>query len=245
MKLVILAGGLGTRLSEYTHSIPKPMIKIGKTPIIIHIIRHYVRNGFSEFIIAAGYKSNVIKKYFKNFKYCEKKFKVTIEKKICFITIVDTGLKTMTGGRLKRVSKLLKNDQHFMFTYGDAVSDVNLKKLVFFHKKNKKLITVTAVRPPARFGEILLKKNKVISFKEKPQVTNGWINGGYFVAKTNFLKLIKNDSEILEKNPLEKACRRGELIAFKHKGFWKCMDVKRDRDELREIYKQNKFIWKL
>ena len=130
-----------------------------------------------------------------------------------------------------------------MFTYGDGISSVNLKNLLKFHKKNKKLITVTAVRPPARFGEIVLDKNKVTSFKEKPQVTNGWINGGFFVANKNFLKLIKGDKDILEKKPLEKACRKKQLLAFKHYGFWKCMDVKRDRDELQNIYKRNKFKW--
>ena len=244
MKVVILAGGLGTRLSEYTHSIPKPMIKIGNIPIIIHIMNHYIKNGFNEFIIAAGYKNKIIKQYFKNYNQSGKKFKEIINKKSCTITIVDTGIKTMTGGRLKRIKNYLEDNASFMFTYGDGISSVNLKKLLNFHKKHKKLITVTAVRPPARFGEIILNKNKVISFKEKPQVTNGWINGGFFVAKKEFLNLIKNDKVILEKKPLEIACKKQELVAFKHEGFWKCMDVKRDRDELQKIYKKNKFVWK-
>ena len=244
MKVVILAGGLGTRLGEYTHSIPKPMIKIGNIPIIIHIMNHYINNGFNEFIIAAGYKNNIIKQYFKNYKYSEKKFKAIINKKKCTITIVDTGIKTMTGGRLKRIKNFLEDNTSFMFTYGDGISNVNLKKLLIFHNKHKKLITVTAVRPPARFGEIILNKNKVISFKEKPQVTNGWINGGFFVAKKEFLDLIKNDKVILEKKPLEIACKKQQLVAFKHEGFWKCMDVKRDRDELQKIYIKNKFFWR-
>lgn len=244
MKVVILAGGLGTRLGEYTHSIPKPMIKIGNIPIIIHIMNHYIKNGFNEFIIAAGYKNKIIKKYFKNYKHSEKKFKATINKKRCTVTIVDTGIKTMTGGRLKRIKNFLNDNTSFMFTYGDGISSVNLKKLLIFHRSHKKLITVTAVRPPARFGEIILNNNKVVSFKEKPQVTNGWINGGFFVAKKEFLNLIKNDKVILEKKPLEMACKKHELLAFKHEGFWKCMDVKRDRDELQKIYKKNKFIWK-
>ena len=244
MKVVILAGGLGTRLSEYTKIIPKPMIKVGKFPIIIHIILHYLKYGFSDFILAAGYKSIAFKKYFKNFKKSGTAFKTKIKKKNCNITILDTGLKTMTGGRLKKVEKFLGEEDDFMFTYGDGISSVNLKKLLKHHKKNNKLITVTAVRPPARFGEIIVKNNKVISFKEKPQVTNSWINGGFFVAKKKFLKFIKNDNDILEKNPLETACQKNQLIAFKHKGFWKCMDVKRDRDLLQTIFKKNRFQWK-
>ncbi len=243
MKVVILAGGLGSRLSEYTKLIPKPMVKIGKFPIIIHIMNHYLNYGFNEFIIATGYKSNIFKKYFKNFKKSKKKFYTVIFKKKCSVTILDTGIKTMTGGRLKKTINFL-DDGNFMFTYGDGISNVNLKKLENFHTKNKKLITVTAVRPPARFGEIILKKNTVSSFKEKPQVNNGWINGGFFIAKKGFLKLIHEDKDILEKKPLELACKKKQLSAFKHEGFWKCMDVKRDRDELQKIYKSNKFKWK-
>ena len=244
MKVVILAGGLGTRMSEYTKTVPKPMVKIGKFPIIIHIINLYMRHGFYDFLIAAGYKSNILKNYFKNFKKSGKEFQTKIFGKTCKINIVETGLKTLTGGRLKRVEKYLGNEKNFMFTYGDGISNVNINQLKQFHLKNNKLITVTAVRPPARFGELILKGTKVMSFKEKPQVTNGWINGGFFVAKTSFLKLISKDSDILERAPLEKASKKRELLAYKHKGFWKCMDVKRDRDELQKIYKQNKFNWK-
>ena len=244
MKVVILAGGLGTRMSEYTKTVPKPMVKIGKFPIIIHIINLYMKHGFYDFLIAAGYKSNILKKYFKNFKKSGKEFKTKIFGKNCRINIVETGLKTLTGGRLKRVEKYLGNEKNFMFTYGAGISNVNINQLKQFHLKNNKLITVTAVRPPARFGELILKGTKVMSFKEKPQVTNGWINGGFFVAKTSFLKLISKDSDILERAPLEKASKKRELLAYKHKGFWKCMDVKRDRDELQKIYKQNKFNWK-
>tara|TARA_B100001057_G_scaffold145971_1_gene145972 strand:- start:1120 stop:1863 length:744 start_codon:yes stop_codon:yes gene_type:complete len=244
MKVVILAGGLGTRMSEYTKTVPKPMVRIGKFPIIIHILNLYINYGFDDFLIAAGYKSNILKDHFKNFKKSGEEFKAKIFGKSCKINIIETGLKTLTGGRLKRVKKYLKNDKDFMFTYGDGISNVNIKKLENFHLKNNKLITVTAVRPPARFGELILKGTKVVSFKEKPQVTNGWINGGFFVAKTAFLNLISKDSDILERTPLEKASKKKELVAFKHRGFWKCMDVKRDRDELQKIYKQNKFIWK-
>ena len=243
MKVVILAGGLGTRLSEYTKTIPKPMVKIGKLPIIIHIINHYVSYGLKDFYIATGYKSNVIKKYFKQFKRNGEAFKIKILNKSCNITIVDTGKKSLTGGRLKRIKKYLQKDENFMFTYGDGISSVNIEKLKEFHLKNKKLVTVTAVRPQARFGELILKKNTVLSFKEKPQVTNGWINGGFFIAKVSFLNFISRDSDILEKMPLEKASKKKQLIAFKHYGFWKCMDIKRDKDELEKIYKLNNFIW--
>jgi glucose-1-phosphate cytidylyltransferase len=163
--------------------------------------------------------------------------------KSCNITIVDTGKKSLTGGRLKRIKKYLQKDENFMFTYGDGISSVNIEKLKEFHLKNKKLVTVTAVRPQARFGELILKKNTVLSFKEKPQVTNGWINGGFFIAKVSFLNFIRRDSDILEKMPLEKASKKKQLIAFKHYGFWKCMDIKRDKDELEKIYKLNNFTW--
>lgn len=246
MKVIILAGGLGTRLSEYTHSIPKPMVTIGNTPILIHIISHYLNYGFNDFVLATGYKKNVIKNYFKSFKKLGEAFETIIKtnKKKCKITILDTGLKTMTGGRLKKAGKLIKENEDFMFTYGDGISNINLNKLFKFHKKKKKLITVTAVRPPARFGEIILSNDIVRSFKEKPQVTNGWINGGFFIANKKFLNFIRNGNEILEKRPLELACKKKQLAAFKHKGFWKCMDVKRDRDELQEVFKKNKFKWK-
>ena len=243
MKVVILAGGLGTRLSEYTKTIPKPMIKIGKYPILIHIINHYLSYGFNDFILATGYKNEVFKKYFKNYKRLGVPFETKIEKNKCNITILDTGQNTLTGGRLKKTSKYLEDKEDFMFTYGDGVSNVNLKNLLVFHKKNKKLITVTAVRPPARFGEIVIKNKKVISFQEKPQVSSSWINGGFFIANKKFLKFIRGDSEILEKNPLEKATKVGQLVAYKHRGFWKCMDVKRDKDDLESIYKKTKFNW--
>jgi len=241
MKVVILAGGLGTRLSEYTKVIPKPMVKIGPYPILIHIMSHYLKYGFKDFIIAAGYKSHVVKSYFKNFVKSGLEFNTKILNKKCKINILDTGLNTLTGGRLKRVDNYIEKNKDFMFTYGDGLSDLNLKKLLKFHKKNKKIITVTAVRPPARFGEIVINNNRVVSFKEKPQTNNGWINGGFFVANSKFLRFIRNDREILEKYPLEKVTKKKQLAAFKHYGFWKCMDVKRDRDELQKIYKKNKF----
>ena len=240
MKVVILAGGFGTRLSEYTQSIPKPMVKIGPYPLIIHIMSHYIKFGFNDFIIAAGYKSYIVKRYFKNFKKQGEEFKSKINGKNCKINICDTGLKTLTGGRLRRVSKYINKGENFMFTYGDGVSNVNIKKLIKFHKKNKKMITVTAVRPPARFGEITIKNKRVDTFKEKPQVKEGWINGGFFVANHEFFKFIKNDRTILENEPLEKATKVNQLYAYKHYGFWKCMDTLRDKEVLEKILKKEK-----
>ncbi len=222
MKIVILAGGYGTRISEYTKTIPKPMIKINNKPILIHIMEHYASYGFDNFYIALGYKGKVIKDYFKN-----KKFKWKIN-------LINTGLKTMTGGRLKRLKKFVGNETFFM-TYGDGVSDINLKKLLSFHKKNSKLVTLSAVRPPARFGAIKIKGNKVKNFKEKDKMDEGWINGGFFVIEPKFLNYIKNDKTFLEREPLEKATRLNQLMAFKHNGFWQCMDSKKDKDKLEKI----------
>ena len=243
MKIVILAGGLGTRLSEYTHSIPKPMVKIGKLPIVVHIMSHYLRYGFSDFILATGYKSFVFKKYFKNFEKSSKPFNFQIKKKTCKVNIVDTGLNTLTGGRLKKIGKYLENDDDFMFTYGDGISSVNLKKLLNFHKKNKRLITVTAVRPPARFGEIVLSKNKVKSFKEKPQLKNNWINGGFFIFNSKIFNFISGDNIMLEREPFQKLTRSKNLMAFKHNGFWQCMDTMRDKNILVKMIKEKKAPW--
>ena len=241
MKTIILAGGKGTRISEYTKVIPKPMIRIQNKPILIHIIKHYSKFGFKDFYIALGYRKNVVLNYFKNFKKIDKPFNFTLDKKKISITLSDTGENTFTGGRLKRMRKFINKSEDFMFTYGDGVSNVNLKKLSNFHKKNRKMVTVTAVRPPARFGEITLKKNIVATFKEKPQVKSGWINGGFFVAKYQFFEFIKGDKTILEKEPLEKVAKKNQLCAFRHKSFWKCMDTLRDKKVLEEIFKKNKF----
>ncbi len=241
MKIIILAGGKGTRISDYTRTIPKPMIRINKKPMLLHIIEHYTKFGFKDFYVALGHKKNVITNYFRNFKKINKSFKYKIKNKNISITLSDTGQNTLTGGRIKRMRKFIDKTEDFMFTYGDGVSNVNLRKLYSFHKKNNKLITVTAVRPPARFGEITLKNNKVATFKEKPQVTEGWINGGFFVAKHKFFDFIKGDKTILEKEPLENAAKRKQLYAYKHKGFWKCMDTNRDKEVLEQIFKKNKF----
>ena len=225
MKVVILAGGFGTRLSEYTSKIPKPMVKINNKPILIHIMEHYNKFGFNEFYIAIGYKGNVIKKYF-----TKQKFNWNVK-------LINTGLNTMTGGRLKRLKKII-GDETFMMTYGDGISDINLNRLLKFHKQNKKLVTLSAVRPPARFGAIKIKGNKVKLFKEKDKVDEGWINGGFFVMEPKFLNYIKNDKTFLEKEPLENIGKKGQLMAFKHNGFWQCMDTKRDKDRLEQILKK-------
>ena len=225
MKVVILAGGFGTRLSEYTSKIPKPMVKINNKPILIHIMEHYNKFGFNEFYIAIGYKGNVIKKYFTKQKFNWK------------VKLINTGLNTMTGGRLKRLKKII-GDETFMMTYGDGISDINLNRLLKFHKRNKKLVTLSAVRPPARFGAIKIKGNKVKLFKEKDKVDEGWINGGFFVMEPKFLNYIKNDKTFLEKEPLENIGKKGQLMAFKHNGFWQCMDTKRDKDRLEQILKK-------
>ena len=231
MKVVILAGGLGTRIPEYSSKIPKPMVKIINKPILMHIIEHYIRHGFKEFYLALGYKSEVIKKYIRT-KKLGKKTK---------IHLIETGKNTMTGGRLKRLKKYI-SDETFMMTYGDGLSNIDLKKLLQFHKKNNKLVTLTAVRPPARFGAIKLKKNLVNYFKEKSKMDEGWINGGFFVIEPEFLKYIKNDATYLEREPLEILTKKKQLSAFRHEGFWQCMDTKRDKDRLEKILKRKKKI---
>ena len=228
MKVVILAGGFGTRLSEYTKTIPKPMININGKPLLLHIMKLYAKHGFKNFYIALGYRGKIIKKFF-NKKFFDWN-----------INLIETGKNTMTGGRLKRLKKYVGNET-FMMTYGDGLSNVNLKKLLKFHKKNKKLVTLTAVRPPARFGALKLKGHNVNYFKEKSQLDEGWINGGFFVMEPKFLKFIKNDNTYLEREPLEQMTKKRQLMAFKHEGFWQCMDTKRDKDKLGKILKSKKF----
>ena len=237
MKCVILAGGLGTRITELTKTIPKPMIRINGYPIICHIMSHYIKYGFNEFYVAIGYKGYVIKNYFKNYRANGVFFSHKIFNRNCKIAIINTGLKTLTGGRIKRVEKYIK-DENFFFTYGDGISSVNLKKLRSNHIKSKKILTVTAVIPPARFGELNIKRNIVAAFKEKPQTNEGWINGGFFIAKKVFFEFINGDQEILEKKPLEKLAKIGQFNAFKHYGFWKCMDTLRDKQILEGILKK-------
>ena len=223
MKVILLAGGLGTRLSEYTEIIPKPMVQIGERPMLWHIMNLYAKYNHKDFFVALGYKGEVIQKYFS---------KISSDWNI---NLIDTGQKTMTGGRVKRLQKLIGNET-CMLTYGDGLTDINLNSLLDFHKKHGKLITVSAIHPPARFGAIHLDGERVKSFKEKSQMAEGWINGGFFVVEPNFFNLIDGDETYLEREPLEHAADQGELFAYKHNGFWQCMDTKRDLENLREIY---------
>ena len=230
MKIVLLAGGFGTRMSEYTKTIPKPMININGRPLLLYIMKHYAKYGYKDFYIALGYRGEIIKKFF-NKKFFDWN-----------INLIETGQNTMTGGRLKRLKKHIGKET-FMMTYGDGLSDINLKKLLEFHKKNKKLVTLTAVRPPARFGVIKFKGQLVSYFKEKSKLDEGWINGGFFVMEPEFLKFIENDNTYLEREPLEKAVKRRQLTAFRHKGFWQCMDTKRDKDFLENLWENKEAHW--
>ena len=229
MKVIILAGGLGTRLSELTKTIPKPMVKINGRPIISYIIQHYAKYGLKDFIIASGYKGNVLKKFFEN------KFdKLNVK-------VIDTGKKTMTGGRIKKLKKEI-SDKTFLLTYGDGVCNVDLEKLIKFHYKNNFLCTLTAVRPPARFGALKFKGKKVSYFKEKSKLDEGWINGGFFVCSSKILKFIKGDNTFFEKEPLEKLSQLKRLGAYKHFGFWQCMDTIRDKEILEKKIKKNEHL---
>ena len=252
MKVVILAGGLGTRLSEYTESMPKPMVTIGSRPMLWHIMKTFSKFDFKNFYIALGYKSKIIKEYFINYRILNSDFTVDLyngkfethqkDKVDWKVNLIDTGLNSMTGGRVKRMQNLIGNETFFL-TYGDAVSDINISDLLKFHKNHGKMVTVTAVRPEARFGELNIENNVVTSFKEKPQTTSGWINGGYFVVEPEFFELIDDDQTILEKKPLEKVAQMGELMSYKHEGFWQCMDTKRDKDLLELLWAAEDAPW--
>lgn len=252
MKVVILAGGYGTRISEITDHIPKPMIELNNIPIMIHIMDHYSKHGFNDFIIAAGYKANYIKEYFLNFFNLSNDFKVNlidgsievINKKVknWSVSVIDTGLDTLTGSRIKKLEKLLHKERFFL-TYGDGLSDVNITNLLKSHIKNKKIATVTAVHPVARFGELNVENSLVSSFEEKPQLNEGWINGGYFVFEPEFFKFLPNKNVMLERDPLTKLVSNGELSAYKHEGFWHCMDSKRDFELLKKLAKLDKVPW--
>ena len=245
MKVVLLAGGFGTRISEYTGTIPKPMVPIGGKPILWHVMRTYAAFGYKDFAVALGYKAEVIRDYFKNFSILNSDFTVNLTTgKITNhgqnsldwnVTLVDTGLNTMTGGRVKRLKKFIGN-KPFLLTYGDGVSNIDIEKLVKFHKSHGKMVTLTAVRPNARFGELELEDSFVTKFEEKPQLHQGWINGGYFVIEPDFLDLIDNDETVLERKPLELVAQKGQLAAFKHYGFWQCMDTKRDHENLEKLW---------
>ena len=230
MKVVILAGGFGTRLSEYTDTIPKPMVPIGGKPMIEHIMGIYASYGHKEFYVALGYKGEVIKEYFKNFK---KDWK---------INLIDTGANTYTGGRLKRLEKYLLNE-NFLLTYGDGLSNININELIKFHESHKKIVTISAVRPPARFGSLSLNGSEVLKFKEKTQLGESWINGGFFVINPKFFDFLKDDKTVLEAAPLERVTQIKEIKAMRHEGFWQCMDHKLDKDLLDKMVAENNAPW--
>ncbi len=232
LKVVILCGGLGSRLSEETKIIPKPMVKVGNLPILIHIINIYKKNGFKNFIIALGYKKEVIINYFK-----KKPLKGLN------IDLVNTGKKTLTGTRLLKLKKKLTNNENFLLTYGDGVSNISLNKLLNFHLKNKKVATITAVRPPARFGELFLKNNLVKKFYEKNQIDTGWINGGFFVFNKKIFDFIPKKSCMLEKEPMDNLTKKKQLNAFKHYSFWQCMDTLRDKKLLNKLWRSGQYKW--
>jgi glucose-1-phosphate cytidylyltransferase len=248
MKVIILAGGFGTRLSEYTDSIPKPMVTIGGRPILWHIMKTYAHFGHKDFYLALGYKAEVIKKYFINYHSLNSDFAVDLSSGIVEplqvvdtdwkVTLVDTGLKTMTGGRIKRLQQFIGN-QPFMLTYGDGVADINIDELLKFHQSHGKMVTLTTVRPSARFGDLEFNGDSVSSFQEKPQLHEGWINGGFFICEPGVFDFIENDSQMFEREPLERLVKAGQLMAYKHHGFWHSMDSKRDRDILESLWDKN------
>ncbi len=256
MKVVILAGGFGTRISEESHLRPKPMIEIGGMPILWHIMKIYSTYGFNDFIICLGYKGIVIKEYFAN--YFLYKSDITFDfrnnNKMTYhnhynepwkVTLVDTGMETMTGGRVKKIQPYIKNNS-FLMTYGDGVSNINVKKLVEFHKNHGKMVTVTATQPSGRYGSINLGKGDVVShFQEKPKGDGIWINAGFFVMDPGIFEYLDGDDSILEDGPLEKLTQKNELMAYKHESFWQSMDTLRDKTLLENLWKSNKAPWKI
>lgn len=254
MKAVILAGGIGSRLSEETESKPKPMVRIGSEPIIWHIMKIYSSHGINDFIICCGYKADVIKNYF------EQLFNINVENNlrdgdsIIFdgnskenwrVTLVNTGKDTMTGGRLKRLKKILQYEEDFCFTYGDGVGDINISNLIDFHKNHKKVATLTATRPQARYGALTFGENDIVnSFVEKPEGDGSWINGGFFVLKPEVIDKIKGDETSWELEPLSNLAKDGQLFAYKHQGFWMPMDTLRDKNHLNKLWDRKNVPWK-
>ncbi len=253
MKVVILAGGLGTRISEQTYNKPKPMIKIGNMPIIWHIMKIYSKYGYNDFVICGGYKIEVIKKFFTqiksnvNFIYNNKLSKNPKKKNFKWnVHLVNTGIKTNTGGRLKKLEKILSKEKNFFFTYGDGLSNININKLLKFHLKNKTVATLTAITPPSRFGILKFKGNKIIRFLEKRDFEKDYlVNGGFFVFNRKIFKYIKNDKTILEKAPIIKLTKNREISGYKHKGFWFSMDTQRDHIYLNKLWQSKKALWKI
>lgn len=256
MKAVILAGGLGTRLSEETTLRPKPMVEIGGKPILWHIMNSYAAHGVDEFIVALGYKGEVIKQYFMNFYAIQNDITVDLENGETVIRkngkhanwkvhLVDTGLATQTGGRLKRLQPWLEQDKTFMFTYGDGVADIDLTALLRFHQTHGKLATVTTVHTPERFGRLGLEGDQVVEFYEKPQSSEGWINGGYFVLNFEAIDYIRGDDTIWERDPIERLAHDGQLTGYRHHGFWSCMDTLKEKTYLEELWQSGKAPWKV
>lgn len=255
MKVAILAGGLGTRLQEETQVKPKPMVEIGGRPILWHIMKIYSHYGFKEFVIALGYRGGIIKDYFLNYRTRDSNLVVDLKSGHTTVTsahdvedwkvhLIDTGVDTMTGGRLKRVAEYL-GDEPFMATYGDGIADINLKEVLALHQKENRTATVSAVRPPARFGQIRLDNTKVVGFAEKPQADSGWINGGFFVLNSEIKKYIKDDDTVFEREPLESLAQEGKLSSYQHNGFWQCMDTVRDVELLQSLWASGKAPWRI
>ena len=254
MKAVILAGGLGTRISEETHLKPKPMIEIGGMPLLWHIMKTYSFHGINDFVICCGYKGYVIKEYFANYflhmsdvTFDMKQNTMDVHKKSAEpwkVTLVDTGLDTMTGGRLKRVQEYVENET-FCFTYGDGLSDISVKNLIDHHNKQKTLSTVTAVQPPGRFGALNIEKNKIISFEEKPSGDGSWINGGYFVLEPGIFDYVENDQTVWERQPLETLAKDSQLSVHKHKGYWNAVDTLRDKNHMQDLWNSKQAPWKV
>jgi glucose-1-phosphate cytidylyltransferase len=254
MKVAILAGGVGSRLSEETVIKPKPMVEIGGVPILIHIMRHYAHYGYKQFVVALGYKGEFIKKYM--VEYAELNTNLTVDlgsgevkphgkhtRPDWTVDLIDTGMATLTGGRIKRLAPYIGKDT-FCLTWGDGVSDVPLDELIAFHKSHGKIATVTAVRPPARFGAMELDGERVVEFTEKPQLGEGWINGAFFVLEPQVFEYIAGDDVQFERQPMERLAREGQLMAFKHTGFWQCMDTLRDKVLLEKLWEEGKAPWK-
>lgn len=255
MKVVILAGGFGTRISEESYLKPKPMIEIGDMPILMHIMKQYSHYGFNEFIICCGYKQYIIKEYFANYYLhnCDITFDFSAGNRIEVhddkaepwkVTLVDTGLNTMTGGRIKRVQKYIGNET-FMLTYGDGVSDINIADLIDFHRKNGKIGTMSAVQLESRFGVLDIKQGQISSFREKSRNDGSWINCGFMVMEPEIFEYIEGDSTIFERDPLERLATEGELMAYQHEGFWQCMDTMRDKEKLEELWSSGNAPWKV
>jgi glucose-1-phosphate cytidylyltransferase len=253
LNVVILAGGLGTRLSEETVVKPKPMIEIGGIPILLHIMRLYARHGHTDFTVALGYRGEVIKQYFLDYRMMRSDVTMQLRNGIVeyadaslddwSVNLVDTGLATMTGGRIHRLESRLRSRGTFMATYGDGVADIDISALVRFHRQHERLATITAVRPPARFGTMLFDGDRVVNFEEKPQTGEGWINGGFFVFEPGVFDYLRDETTILEREPLECLAKDGQLMAYRHFGFWHPMDTVRDRDYLNERWAAGDAPW--